>query len=389
MKKIVVLGGGIGGYVSVKKIKSLTQDLGFSDYEITLIEKNEYHYMPPLFFDVALGYTTPEKTRAKLSSLEGKGVKVVQDEVQSVDLKNRTVKGAKSSYSYDYLIVSLGTDNGWDAYPGLDKEGYHNYDLDGAIKMNQALKEVKFGSNIVILIPELPFRCGIYPYEAATVLSDFYKAYGKAVNITLIDPMPSPASPLGKSISGFLLKELEERKINYIPNAQFQEIRSDNKTVVLKGSEVKYDLLIKVPPPRLPKALANSEGFAWKQDPRWTQVTPKGNHPEYCEVYFAGEHSLPPLGIGLAGVFVESLAETAASNLVGDMVGGMSPKQGLQPVTCVGYAGNAGWAGTCETPFDERSGMYSMNCYFLGKYAPAKFLKQAFYHGWLDGLEVV
>jgi NADH dehydrogenase FAD-containing subunit len=39
MKKIVIAGGGVGGYVALKKIKSLTKELNFEDYEITLIEK--------------------------------------------------------------------------------------------------------------------------------------------------------------------------------------------------------------------------------------------------------------------------------------------------------------------------------------------------------------
>ncbi|MGC8569190.1 MAG: hypothetical protein ACP5LW_04220 [Nitrososphaeria archaeon] len=42
-------------------------------------------------------------------------------------------------------------------------------------------------------MPELSFRCGIYPYEAATVLYDFFRAQGKKVSITLVNPMLSPA----------------------------------------------------------------------------------------------------------------------------------------------------------------------------------------------------
>ncbi|MGC9209210.1 MAG: hypothetical protein ACP5GH_05130 [Nitrososphaeria archaeon] len=147
--------------------------------------------------------------------------------------------------------------------------------------------------------------------------------------------------------------------------------------MVIRGSEIKYDLLIKVPPPRLPKVLESSEDLVWKQDIRWTPVTPKGNHPSYSEVFFAGEHSLPPLGIGLAGVFVENLAIVAASNLVADMVGGLSPAYMMSPVTCVGYAGNAGWAGTCETPFDEKKGTYSMKCY-LESTLPQSILSRRF-----------
>ncbi len=77
--------------------------------------------MPPLFFDVALGYTTPEKTRTPIKGLETKGVKVIQEEAVSIDLKNRKVKTTNQSLDYDYLVVSLGTDNGWSAYPVLTR----------------------------------------------------------------------------------------------------------------------------------------------------------------------------------------------------------------------------------------------------------------------------
>ncbi|MGC8569189.1 MAG: hypothetical protein ACP5LW_04215 [Nitrososphaeria archaeon] len=109
--------------------------MGFTDYEITVVEKTPYHFMPPLFFDVALGYTTPEKTRAPIKGLESREVKVIQEEAISIDLKNRKVKTTNQSIDYDYLVVSLGTDNGCNAYPGLDKDGYHNYDLDGAVPL--------------------------------------------------------------------------------------------------------------------------------------------------------------------------------------------------------------------------------------------------------------
>lgn len=342
--------------------------------------------MPPLFFDIALGYASPDSAGVPIENLAKFGVNIVKDEVESIDLKNRAVKTKKNSISYDYLVISLGTVNGWNAYPGLDKEGFHNYDLEGAIALNKALKQVRDEQQITILIPELPYRCGIYPYEAATVLHDFFLARGKKVKITIIDPLKSPAEPLGNAISSFLQEELESRNVLLISNAEFREIDPESRSIILSDEEIKYDLLIKVPPARLPKPLANNEDLL-SSDKRWTKITVKGNHPEYNEVFFAGEHSLPPLGLGLAGVFVESLAITSASNLVADMAGGISPTYLSSGVTCVGYAGNAGWIGTCQTPLIKEENKYAMNCYFLGKYAPAKFIKQAFYHGWLDALE--
>ena len=384
-KRVVILGGGVSGYVAAKRLLEGSKSVGV-DLDITVVNKDPYHYMPPLFFDVALGYTVPETTRAPLANLERYGVKVAVDEAQSIDAANRTVVGAKGKYQYDYLVVALGIDYGWSAYPGLDKDGVHNYDLDGAVKMREAIKQVKDGQNVTILVPELPYRCGIYPYEAATALSAFFRARNKKVSIRLLDPMPSPAAPLGPSISRFLMDQLEYYGVEYHPNIKFREVDPSKKVAVTSDGEFKYDLLVKVPPSRLPKPLAASEGFAWKQDPRWTAVLPNGRHPQYDDIYLVGEHALPPLGIGLAGVFVESLAITAATNILGDAAGGFGPAFMPSPVSCVGYAGDRGWAGTCELPFDQQKGTYTMKCYFTGMYAIGRLLKQAFYHGWIDGL---
>ncbi|MGC8620990.1 MAG: NAD(P)/FAD-dependent oxidoreductase [Caldisphaera sp.] len=390
-KKIVIAGGGAGGYAAAKRISEEIKKRKL-DAEVLVVNKDPYHYMPPLFFDVAFNYGEPEDTRAPVANMEKYGIKTAVDEIQKIDAANRTVIGAKGKYQYDYLIVSLGTDQGWNAYPGLDKDGVHNFSLEGAQEMRKALAGVKDNSNIVVLVPEFPYRCGIYPYEASTMLSLYTKQRGKKTKVTLLDPIPAPIMPvpdggLGPEISRFLKETLDEYGVEYVPNSKLKEVDVQKKTVVTSSGEFKYDLLVKVPPARLPKALENSEGFVWKQDPRWSPALPKTmRHPQYDDVYMAGEHSLIPIGIGLAGVFVESMAITAVGQILADLTG-FAPSQPFSPVTCVGYAGERGWLGTCETPFDEQKGVYTTKCYFIGKYTIGRLLKQAFYAGWIGSLK--
>jgi NADH dehydrogenase, FAD-containing subunit len=390
-KKIVIAGGGVGGYVSAKRLTEQIKKKNI-DAEVLVVNKDAFHYMPPLFFDVAFNYGEPEDTRAPLVNMEKYGIKTAVDEIQKIDAANRTVIGAKGKYQYDYLIVSLGVDYGWNAYPGLDKDGVHNFTLEGALEMKKALSQVKDNSNIVLLVPEFPYRCGIYPYEAAPMLSLYMKQRGKKVKVTLLDPIPAPIMPmpnggLGPEISRFLKETLDEHGVEYVPNAKLREVDVQKKTVITSAGEFKYDLLVKVPPPRLPKALENSEGFVFKQDPRWSPAMPRTmRNPQYDDVYMAGEHSLPTIGIGLAGVFVESMAITASGNIIADLTG-FAPAQPYSPVTCVGYAGERGWMGTCEVPFDEQKGMYVSKCYFVGKYTVGRLLKQGFYGGWIDSLK--
>ncbi len=113
-KRILILGGGTGGVVAAKRLSSKLR--GREDAEITLITDNPYHEFQPLYFDLAVGNASPDEIRAPIASLERRGVRVVIDKVESIDAANRTVKGRKGVYSYDYLIVALGVRYGWEAY---------------------------------------------------------------------------------------------------------------------------------------------------------------------------------------------------------------------------------------------------------------------------------
>ena len=46
-KRIVIVGGGFGGLQVANKLKG-------TDYQVILIDKNNYHQFPPLFFRVML-----------------------------------------------------------------------------------------------------------------------------------------------------------------------------------------------------------------------------------------------------------------------------------------------------------------------------------------------
>ncbi len=108
-------------------------------YEITLVSDNPHHEFQPLYFDVTLSTATPKEIRAPLSRLEGLGVRVTTATVEHIDAGDRRVYTTKGVLEYDYLIVSLGVRYGWEAYPGLDREGYHNYTLEGAMEPRKVL----------------------------------------------------------------------------------------------------------------------------------------------------------------------------------------------------------------------------------------------------------
>ncbi len=389
MKRILILGGGTGGLVAAKTIAEKLRRKHLEEpVEITLVTDNPNHYFQPLFFDVALGTAEPDETKAPITALQRYGVRVAVDEVKQIDLANRVVQGAKSSYSYDYLIVSLGVKYGWDAYPGLAEAGYHNYTLEGAEQLARALARFR-GGRIVILVPELPHRCGMYPHEAATTLAELFANRERKVEIVLMTPEKSPMGALGPDFPKLWLAKYEEYGVERVIHDGLQEIDPRKRVVRAGNVEEKYDLLIKVPPSRLPEPLERSEGFRYKQDPRWADVRPRTfRHPSYDEVYLTGEHSMVPAGLVTAGIPVHFASEYAANQIVSEILGGY-PVAGITRVmTCVGYYGaSSGLAGNCEVGFDEERGRWRLGCYVAGVSPIIRLMKEAFYKAWIASLK--
>ena len=387
-KKVVILGGGVGGVASAKLIaeEAKRRDV---DVEVTLVTDSDKHFMPPLFADVALGEVSPDDAYVSIAGLSKYfGVNVVIDPVVSIDAANRRVslKSGKS-IDYDYLVVALGVKYDWGKYPGLSTEGFHNYTLDGAIELRKALSAFK-GGNVVILVPETPYRCGIYPFEMATMLGAYFKNTGIKASVTVLSADAKPVTPLGKDIHRMWFEAFEEYGVNFVVHKGLQEVDAVNKVVRASNVEEKYDLLIKVPPVGLPDPLAASEGFRLESDPRFAPVkAPTFQHPKYDDVYMVGEHSMAPAGLSLAGVFVHDASLVASNHLLADIIG-FYPRYRIPTATCAGYVGDKGFMGHCEIRFNPETGKYEWGsrC-FLGPVGPlVRLFKLGFYKSWLSSL---
>ncbi|MCE4627620.1 MAG: FAD-dependent oxidoreductase [Desulfurococcales archaeon] len=390
-KKILILGGGTGGVVAALTLAEAKKEYGL-DYEITVVNRDEWHYMPPLWMDVALNGTPIDKTRAPLKGLEKYGVNVVIGEATKISLADRKVELADGkSLGYDYLFVTLGLRNGWEDIPGYAEEGYHNYSPEGAVELHKALNEFK-GGKVVIVTPEIPFRCGIYPMEMATVLGNRFHVRGIPAEITLLNPKIPGTNlditwSLGPDIGRLWTKYFKMYGVKVEPHDGIEKVDPTRKVVVARGGkEYPYDLLIKIPMPRPPKVLETDE---FPKDPsgRFTVAKPRDfRHPQYDEVFLTGEHAMPPVGLGTAGVFIHAASHKAAQVLLRDEFG-VGTVQEIPPVVCVAYVADKGFMGACEVTFDGERYNWR-NCYNVMESYLMKMTKHAFYQGWLDRLRV-
>lgn len=103
-KKVVIVGSGFGGISAVKA-------LAYSDTEITLIDKKNYHLFQPLLYQVAMAALSPAEIAYPLRAMFGRipNVRILLGEVIGIDKakKQITTKDGQS-LDYDFLILSCG-----------------------------------------------------------------------------------------------------------------------------------------------------------------------------------------------------------------------------------------------------------------------------------------
>lgn len=115
-KRIVVIGGGFAGLNFVKHIDA-------SKFDVTLIDRNNYHSFPPLFYQVASSGLDPSSIcfplRRELRKRHNARVRYNMGEVQEIDVASRTVLTSMETVPFDLLIVAAGTTNNFFNMPRL------------------------------------------------------------------------------------------------------------------------------------------------------------------------------------------------------------------------------------------------------------------------------
>lgn len=112
LPQVLIIGAGFGGLSAAKALAN-------APVEITLIDRSNHHLFQPLLYQVATAGLSPadiaQPVRGILSGQ--KNLRVILDEVTSIDPAARRVITPDLSFTYDYLVVAAGARH---AYFGHD-----------------------------------------------------------------------------------------------------------------------------------------------------------------------------------------------------------------------------------------------------------------------------
>ncbi len=105
-KRIIIIGAGFGG---LQVAQSLA---GNDDFQVVLIDKNNYHQFQPLFYQVATAGIEPSAISfpLRLAFHNHPNVHVRVASVTKIISENNTIETNLGELQYDYLIMAIGAD---------------------------------------------------------------------------------------------------------------------------------------------------------------------------------------------------------------------------------------------------------------------------------------
>ena len=251
MRKLVILGAGTAGTMVANH---LSKHLNKSDWQITIIDKDDDHLYQPGLLLLPFGVYKKDQLIKPRKRQVNERVNFIFSEIEKIEAdNNKVILKNSAEIEYDYLIVATGTTPRPDQTPGLDdpaiwyRSAFDFYTLEGSVALQKALENFP-GGKMVVHITELPLKCPVAPLEFAFLADAYFKKRGirDKVQIHYVTPLEGAfTKPVCSKTLGYLL---EERDIQLETDYVIERIDPETKTMYsMDEREINFDLLVTVP----------------------------------------------------------------------------------------------------------------------------------------------
>ncbi len=324
-KRVLILGAGFGGLTTANLLQK-NLSLSSVKHQISIVDSKDYFIMGLVNLWILSGIRTLDDSKIALSRLENRGIRYLNAEVTAIDPVSRTVtiKGNSTPrLEYDYLVIALGSEFALEHVKGfLENGGSNLYDAEQIPKLREKILSLKKG-RIVICITSVPYKCPPAPYEASLLINDILVKNGTrdSINIEIYTPTSIALPVAGAKVSHEVINLLNDNHVNFHPLHKIKSV-SDTKEIEFEnGHRVKYDLLIGIPPHKVPEVIRNSDLV--KQGQNWINVDKFSLKTDYQNVFAIGDvneiNVTENVAIPKAGVFAEAQAKVVNQQIIDDI----------------------------------------------------------------------
>ncbi len=264
-KRILVLGGGFAGVYAAIELERLLQ--GRDDYQITLINRENYFVYQPMLPEIISGSIGLFDTVSPLRRLLPKTNVQVRD-VESVDLEQKVVvtspgfKPVAHRIRYDHLILALGTVTDFRGMTGLTQHALPFKNLGDALFLRNhvihALEEASIEGDSELRQALLTFVIaggGFSGVEVAAELNDFVRGVAKTyrgidrseIKVILLHGGARILPELTEKLGLLAQKVLAQRGVDIRFNAYLQAATTD-AAILRDGTHIPTKTLVSTVP---------------------------------------------------------------------------------------------------------------------------------------------
>jgi NADH:ubiquinone reductase (H+-translocating) len=254
-KKIIIVGGGFAGLSLAKKLSDIRP------FEVTLVDVNNYHFFPPLLYQVATAFIEASnisypfrklfQDRDNMRFFMGRLLKVVP-EAHMVETEN-------GSLSYDYLVLAMGTETNFFGNENVMKNALPMKTIDDALKirnhillrMEEAVRSPSLSeqlklANIVIAGggPTGVEMAGMLAEMAQNIAAkDYPEVSARLGSIYLIDGLPALLGPMSNKAQAEAYRVLKKLGVKVILNTLVNDYKN-NEVQLSSGEKITSSTLI-------------------------------------------------------------------------------------------------------------------------------------------------
>ena len=222
-QKILVLGG---GYAGLQTISKLQKKLSFQDADITLINRDEYHYESTWLHETAAGTIDWERGTYPINKVvDTQKVKFVPAAVTAIHKDEQRVETNQGDFEYDILVVALGFESESFGIDGMDEHAHTIVDPETALAARQEI-EKNFANyrssgdekDLAILVGGGGFTGVEFLGELTVSIPELCEKYAidkNKVKITCVEAMPNMLPMFPENLVDYAVRYLEDRGIEF------------------------------------------------------------------------------------------------------------------------------------------------------------------------------
>lgn len=223
-KKVLVLGAGYAGLSTVSKLQKI---IGVQEADITLINKNEYHYEATWLHETAAGSMNWEEGVYPIAKVvDNMKVRFIPAEVTKIDRDAQVVETTQGEFSFDTLVVALGFESESFGIKGMDEFATTIVSPETAVRTREEIeqnfinyKTSKDPKDLSILVGGAGFTGVEFLGELVETLPELCKVHGidyNKVKITCVEAMPTMLPMFSEELTQHAVNFLESRGVEFM-----------------------------------------------------------------------------------------------------------------------------------------------------------------------------